>query len=281
MDVLIAIEQRTSVRGYADRPVEEHLLQRLLASAHALSNGADHLTDAPPRIVLISGVEQVRRVLTFVVGSYGLIQNPPHLLVGVLPEASDLARLDLGYVLEQVVLEATGLGLGTVWVAGSFDPRRAGAAVGLAPGEVVAAVCPLGYAAESGLRRFHSQVVHRLAGGHRRKPLSEIVFEQRWGLPWSPEGADPRLVTVLEHARLAPSAVNRQPWRFIVLEKDLVLALVQQAPIDAGIVMAHAVLAAAAEGYTGRWQVRLRNAALALECGLPARASAVGVFPLG
>jgi nitroreductase len=274
MDILAAMRQRVSTRSYADRPVEPALLERLTD----LARTADHLTEVPPRVVLVSTVEQTHRVLTYMIGSYGLVQNPPHLLVSVLPEESDAAWLDLGYVLEQVVLEATLLGLSTCWVTGSYDAQRAGDAVGLAPGEVAAAVCALGYPAEDRWGRFHSRAVRRLAGGHRRKPLTEIVFSGCWGEPWSPEDADPVLVAVLEHVRLAPSASNRQPSRFITRSDHVALVLIRPAPIDGGIAMAHFALASAALGRDGRWDVRLGDVTLARECGLPQGVVPVAIF---
>jgi nitroreductase len=274
MDVLTAIQQRASVRRYTDRLVEPALLEQLLA----LSDAADHLTDVPPRITLLNGVERTRHVLTYMIGSYGLVQNTPHLLVGVLSEESALARLDMGYVLEQVVLEATKLGLSSCWITGSYDAQQAGDAVGLAPGEVAAAVCALGYPDEGHWGRFHSSTVRRLAGGHQRKPLTHIVFSERWEEPWSPDGADPALVATLEHARLAPSASNRQPWRFIVRADDVVLALTRPAPIDGGIVMAHFALASAALGHEGAWQVQWEDTTLTQECELAQNAIPVATF---
>ena len=274
MDVLAAIVQRMSVRSYADRLVEPALLEQLLA----LSDVADHLTDVPPRITLLNGVEQTRHVLTYMVGSYGLVQNPPHMLVGVLSQESVIARLDMGYVLEQTVLEATRLGLSTCWITGSYDAQQAGDAVGLEPGEIAAAVCSLGYPDEGRWGRLHSRTIRRLAGGHRRKPLADIVFSERWGEPWSPDGADPTLVTALEHARLAPSASNRQPWRFIVRADDVVLALTRSAPIDGGIVMAHFALASTVLGRQGAWKVQWGDSALAQKCGLPQGMIPVATF---
>ena len=254
MDVLAAIQQRVSVRSYADRAMGPDLLERLLA----LSDTVDHLTGVPPRIALVSGVAQTRHILTYMIGSYG----------------------------SYLMFSAAARGIGTCWVTGSYDAQRAGDAVRLAPGEVAAAVCALGYPAEDRWGRFHSRTVRRLASGHRRKPLTEIVFSRRWGEPWSPEDADgstepaevPPLVTVLEHARLAPSATNRQPWRFIVRPDHVALALVRPAPIDAGIVMVHFALASAALGREGRWKVRLGDATLAEECGLPKGVIPVATF---
>ena len=273
MDVLTAIRQRVSVRSYGDQPADPALLERLLA----LASTVDHLTDVSPRIALASGVERTQRILTTIIGSYGLVQNPPHLLVGVLPQESALARLDLGYVLEQIILEATRAGLGTCWITGSYDAQHAGDGVGLAIGEVAAAVCALGYPTEDRWGRFHDQTVRRLAGGHRRKPLTEIVFFRYWGQHWTPNGTDPELVDLLECARLAPSARNRQPWRFIIMPDQVVLTLTHSAPIDGGIVMAHFALAAIAREYRvkGRWQVRPGDDNLAQACRLPK-----GVIPI-
>ena len=273
-DVLDAIRRRVSVRSYDRCPVEPACLEHLLTS----SRTADHLTAIPPRIALVSGVERTRRVLTYMIGSYGLVQNPPHLLVGVLPEESDLARLELGYVFEQVVLEATRLGLGTCWVTGSYDARRAGEAADLARGEVAAAVCALGYPDAGSWGRFHTRTVRWLAGGHRRKALTEIVFSERWGQPWSTEAADPKLVAALEHARLAPSASNLQPCRFVVRPERVVLTLVRSAPIDAGIMMAHLTLARSVLGLAGRWALHLGDTALARECELPSGVVPVAAF---
>jgi nitroreductase len=272
--VLGAIRSRVSDRSYDQRSVEQRHLDRLLALSAAVSP----LTGVPPRIALVSGVEHTGQVLTHFIGSYGLVLRPPHLLVGVLPEESSVARVDLGYVLEQVVLEATRLGLGTCWVTGTYDARRAGAAVDLAPVEVAAAVCALGYPDRGRFGRLHSRTVRLLARGHRRKPLTETVFSERWGKPWSPRSADATLTTILEHAMLAPSASNRQPWRFIVRAKDTVLAVVRHAPIDAGIVMAHFAIAASALGHNGRWQVRLGDEELSRECALPQSAVAVAAY---
>jgi nitroreductase len=273
-DLLLAIRRRVSVRGYDPRPVERTHIEALLASAAAV----DTLSAFGPRISLVSGVEQTRDVLTHLVGSYGLILSAPHLLVGVMPSESDLARVDLGYVLEHVVLEATVRGLGTCWVTGSYDAKRAGSAVGLAHGEVAAAVIALGYPGQTRLGRFHDDAVRWLAGGRRRKKLDEIVFSERWRNLWSPAFSEPVLVQVLESARLAPSASNRQPWRFILTPEGVLLAVVRPAPIDAGIVIAHFALTAAALGYRGHWELRLGDATLAREYALPDRAVPVALF---
>ena len=268
-----AIRIRHSTRRYADRSVPDDVLAHLLEFAAR----APHLTDVSPRVTVVNGRERVGRILARYLGVYGLVQGAPHLLVGLVPEDSDRARLDLGYVLEQVVLEATRLGLSTCWMTGSYHPERAADEVERRPGEIVAATVALGYAREDPLARLHDGAVRRLVAAHRR-PLEEIVWAGKWGVPWSPTGADPALVEVLECARLAPSAENRQPWRFVVEGFILHLFLTGPAPIDAGIGMTHVALAAEEVGWHGQWALRWQDPTLSETAGAPPGVIPVGTF---
>ena len=127
--------------------------------------------------------------------------------------------------------------------------------------------------------RLHDGTVRWLVAARHRRPLEEIVFAGRWGVRWSPQGADPALVKLLALARLAPSARNRQPWRFLAGDGELALALVEPAPIDGGIVMAHVALVAAEQGRPDRWAVRWGNPELAKSYAIPTSVVPVGTFP--
>ncbi len=280
MSAIETIRNRYSTRRYADRPVPDDILESLLSFARRVP----HLTDRPPCITVINGRERVARLLARYLGVYGLVEGAPHLLVGLIPEDSELARLDLGYVLEQVVLEATRLGLATCWMTGSYHPDRVAQEVAMRPGEVVAATVALGYPREGPAARFHDTTIRRLVAAHQRRPLKDLVYVGRWGEQWALEGTDARVLEVLEMARLAPSARNLQPWRF-VLEggrgEDLPalhLFLTSAAPIDGGIVMAHIALAAAEVGWAGQWWVCWRDPGLAEAFGVPPTVVPVGSF---
>ncbi len=274
MDLYTAIRQRRSVRRYTAAAVAERHLARLLD----LADGAERPCQTSIRVVLVSGQERVARILARYAGVYGLVQGAPHLLVALSPPADDLARLDVGYVLEQVVLEATRLGLGTCWMTGSYHPDRAAREVETEEEDVVATVA-LGYPRRDPWARLHDGTVRWLVAARHRRPLEEIVFAGRWGVRWSPQGADPALVKLLALARLAPSARNRQPWRFLAGDGELALALVEPAPIDGGIVMAHVALVAAEQGRPDRWAVRWGNPELAKSYAIPTSVVPVGTFP--
>lgn len=91
---------------------------------------------------------------------------------------------------------------------------------------------------------------------HRRKPMANLVsgFEEANTPEW--------IRVALEAARLAPSAVNRQPWRFQV-EQDALTVSVNRLGrefniskrLDCGIAMLHIEVAALNSGVHGNWDL--------------------------
>lgn len=93
----------------------------------------------------------------------------------------------------------------------------------------------------------------RPAFAPKRKELSALVEGDTSALAAWQKSA-------LEAARVAPSAVNMQPWRFAfdprsisVLEKNAMMTKKYNG-YDRGIAMLHATVGAAKEGREGRWQ---------------------------
>lgn len=181
------------------------------------------------------------------VGSYGRVEGAPSVAVFVGPRSSDL---ELGYLGEAFVLEATRLGLGTCWLAGSFSRKTAASLVTLAPGERVPAVTPVGIVEptfSSGERSLRT-----IVRASSRKPLETIAPNA------GPESWPEWALTALEAARLAPSGSNRQPWRFRMDGEQLVLYRTKRpywtTQLDLGIAMLHAQLGAQHAGVYGSWE---------------------------
>jgi nitroreductase len=191
-------------------------------------------------------------IFTGVVGSYGKVVGAPHALVFIADERADFPDQHIGYTGEAVILEATRLGLATCWVGGFFSAKKVARLVDLAPGERVYSVSPLGWALSNDSAT--ERAMAGLAGAHTRKSLADIApghTSQRW-----PQWA----VAAIETARLAPSAVNRQPWRFrfedggLVIAKDSFIETPKVAKrLDIGIAAFHVDLAASACGVDGVW----------------------------
>jgi Putative TM nitroreductase len=233
------IARRISRRRYAPQAVRAELRERLAATCAelaALDNARAQLVDDPDETLF-----------TGLVGGYGRVAGTPLVGAFVGREGSECA---VGYLGQAFILEATRLGLGTCWIAGSFDKERAAQLVDLAPGERVVAVTPLGYPTErqpGGERLLRTMV--RASSRVSVEKLAPGILDGSW-----PQWA----VTAVQAARLAPSGANKQPWRFRLDEGSLVLSRAEKlywtAPIDLGIARLHVELGAAHEGVSAEWE---------------------------
>jgi hypothetical protein len=207
-------------------------------------------------------------------GTYGMIRNHQYLLVGAI-QNSEKAYESYGYLLEQIVLKATELGLETCWL-GYFHKRSAFEHVRLGKNEILPAVSPVGYGVPD--KTLYDRIVQRTVMPRRRKPWNMLFFHEDMEHPLTEDAAG-LYATPLEMVRMAPSAGNRQPWR-IIREKDqdrFHFYLDHSRPnrgydrrnlprIDMGIAMCHFELSCMQGDLPGRWEQHpLGNASLPAE----------------
>ncbi|HCK88305.1 MAG TPA: nitroreductase [Erysipelotrichaceae bacterium] len=127
-------------------------------------------------------------------------------LVDKVPHAEEA----FGYSFESMVLYAWSLGIGTTWIAGTMKRELFEQAAGAEEQERMYCMSPLGYpAAKMSLKEL---AMRKGIRADKRKPASELFFEKD-GSPLKAEREDVK--DALEAVRLAPSAVNGQPWRII------------------------------------------------------------------
>ena len=111
MDIITAIKQRRSVRTFAPDPLSPSLrehLERFAAETHSPFGG--------DVTILLRDIDAGS---VFHPETYGMISGAKTYFL-IAAGADDNSALSAGYRFEQVVLEATRLGLGTCWVGGTF-----------------------------------------------------------------------------------------------------------------------------------------------------------------
>jgi len=263
------IHRRYSCRTYLPEPIAAEQ-QRLLNAFMAASTAGPLGSQARFALVAAApGDDSALRRL----GTYGFIKGATGFIVGAVRRApNDLE--DYGYLLERVVLYATGLGLGTCWLGGTFTRssfvRRFG---GLERGETMPAVVSIGLIGDDGTGRIRER-----EEGSRRLPPSELFFERGFGEALD-LGAAGDSAEALEAVRMAPSATNKQPWRLVRSGGDssggawhfflrrtrgygkgsalfTVLRIADLQRVDLGIAMCHFELIAREHGLAGSWVVR-------------------------
>ncbi|HSQ22692.1 MAG TPA: nitroreductase family protein [Coriobacteriia bacterium] len=234
-----AIPRRISSRRYDGTSPASALLVRLEETCQRLA-----APSGQSRAVLVR--EAPPEVFTGLIGSYGRVADAPSLVALV---GADNAGIEVGYIGEAVVLDATAVGIDSVWIAAAFDAGAAGRLTDLRDGERVHAIAALGHATKTigagerlmraGVRARHRLPLDTIAPGHRDWPA------------WAREAATA--------VRLAPSGANKQPWRLHMDSGALVFTKAAKtywtAPLDFGIAMLHAELGAMHMGVSGAWIV--------------------------
>jgi nitroreductase len=244
--ILETIRERRSCRTYDPRPLEpgvqaeiEKLIRRPLEGPFG---GKVRFRLVP------AGRASAEKKLRL--GTYGFVQGAPAFIAGAVAKAEhDLE--DYGWCMEKVILGLTGLGLGTCWLGGSFRRTAFARAVDLAADEVQPAVSPVGHPASR--KSPVDSLASVVAGSRGRRRWEELfLFDRDSAGPW---------VECLEAVRLAPSAVNGQPWRVVQGTGSAVFHFcrVQAAGrpmqrVDMGIAMCHFELAAREVGLDGSWE---------------------------
>lgn len=272
LNLMSAMKSRVSTRTFDGKPLtarELSALEKLLQDIEQAKK-PDFLL--PVRLTLHAG--QGARM-----GTFGLIASASGFLVPAVRNAP-FAMESVGYSLEQVILGATSLGIGSCWIGGVFSRARANEVARAGKDEIVPVIAAIGHPASQ--RSLADRIVTGAAQSRVRKPLSEIFFSVA-AKPHdsadagvesaSAAGLAVSWDTILEMVRIAPSASNKQPWRIVQASGTLQFVFfmeenvrynnslgdVHLQNIDMGIAMCHFNAAAEAFNLAGTWRSLAEN----------------------
>ena len=249
MAILDVIRARRSVRTFDGTPLRTEDARAILAFAET----ADNPFGLPVAWQLLN---------TETTGlSSPVIVGADTFLAGALQRAP-YAEEAFGYSMERVVLFAASIGVGTTWIAGTMDRGAFEKAVGLKDGTFMPCVTPLGYPAKK--MSLRESLMRKGVRADSRQPFSALFFDQSFDRPLTPEAAG-TLQNALEAVRLAPSAVNKQPWRVVVCGNRVHFYEKKNRPqsgegwdvqkVDLGIALCHFALTAQESGLLASFQI--------------------------
>ena len=198
------IKKRSSVRAYEERKLSTQDKEKLMAYADSLTNPFGvkvnfHIIDKD----LDAKGEKL--------GTYGVIKGATTFL-GVSVANTELGLEAAGYEFENLILYATHMGLGTVWLAATFSRDNFMSAMGIKESDLFPAISPVGYPASK--RSLRESVMRKTMKSDQRKPWKDIFFKDNFLTPLTEQDANEYAIS-LEMLRLAPSATNAQPWRVL------------------------------------------------------------------
>lgn len=257
------IKQRYSVRTYQEKPIAAETQLELTARLKTIQAGP---LGSPVRLELAAAAPQDAQALRGL-GTYGFIKDPAGFLMGTVQNGPH-ALEDYGYAMEQAILEATALGLGTCWLGGTFMKSGFAKKIRPAKNEIIPAVTSLGYALADKPARDQKKRIELRAD--QRLPWEALFFEGGFGMPLRLEAAGP-YQTALQMVRLGPSASNKQPWRVLRVGRRwhfygqrtpgygqgtllfTLMHMVDLQRLDVGIAMCHFEQTAREAGLNGAW----------------------------
>ena len=192
-----AIFRRKSTRKYS----QESLSKEELEDLNEKITSTDVLFEDSEISVKLKDRDDVDDFLSGLIGNYGKIEAPHYLVAFTEQEKGHLENL--GYFLEKIVLEATRKEIATCWMGSHFDKEalREGFEFDgkLEPRVLVAFGMPEG--GVNALREGPEEASRNVLSNIVLNDLDELSEEWR---------------KILDAARMSPSAMNSQPWRFEV-----------------------------------------------------------------
>lgn len=243
MDIIEAIEARTSVRTFDGRPLGVDAVEAI--------NAAMSCATCPLPGEWGMDIQRFDMRGSMKPGTYGVIKGASDFMLLGFDDRDFNNAVAAGFAMEQVVIACTQMGLGTCWIAGTFKEGDF-ARVAHFPGDMtLQVVIPVGVSA--GERRFLEHFTRFTLGSKNRKAPDKLFFVGDWNSPLTDSS---QYYVSLMMLRLAPSSTNSQPWRAIV-KGDTVHFYTTKTDkvhgVDMGIGMSHFDMTERYRNYTGTW----------------------------
>ncbi len=274
MNYAALIQNRKSVREFRDKTVPFSVLEQLKSYYRA---SVRRLVPGIGTQLYFLGTD-ARAALEGAAGYHKFLVGAPQYLL-LLSEDHPQAGLNAGYMMEDLILKLTDLGLDSCWVTFT-DSEQVKESLGIDTELEVAAIAAFGYGVRT-TRRLRLNIksmsnIDIIAKRHYFEPkrsVGDLVHKGTWGSRDGLDDAigfyDDMLWESFYAASLSPSYLNRQAYGFLLEPGSVTLVSTPDAyntPIDGdlslGIVLHH--FTAVSEGWAGKltWHFEPRDAKL-------------------
>jgi len=245
-----ALVSRRSIRNFLNekmsneeiKEIEEKIKKLLVLDENIKIKG----------VIVEDGINFQKDTMKGFIGDYGKV-IAPHYIVWFSEKIKGYKE-NLGYTFEELVLWMSTKGIGSCWIGGNFNVNdiklKFDVEIGLEPVIIIAFGKP-----DIGINMY------RKRKEYKRKNISDLIIKEEMNNDSLKQNKfENEWFELIDIARLAPSAVNMQPWRFEIKDEILNLYLNKGAflsklvaerwgKLDCGIILKHIVLIARISGY--------------------------------
>lgn len=287
MNYSALIENRKSVRAFTDKKVSAVLLGRI--RKYYRDSGKRLVPELKTDLVILG--EDAREALEGAAGYNQFLVGAPQYML-LLSEKHELAGLNAGYLMEDLILKLTDMDLNSCWVTFT-DSEKVKNAVGIESNLDVAAIVAFGYGQKTTKRlRLNILSMSNVDISAKRqymepkRSISDMVYLEKWGNSRKVSEHigffDDMLWEAFRAASLAPSYLNRQAYGFVLRDGQVLLVsrpdeftTEADGALSLGIVMHHFSVVAALWAGKVNWKFGADAAKLELEEGYKVVASCV------
>lgn len=285
MNYSAMIQNRKSVRAFTDKKVPLSALQEI--KNYYESSVKRLLPQLHTELYIFC--DDVKAALEGAAGYNQFLVGAPQYMV-LLSQAHEMAQLNAGYIMEDMILNLTAMDLNTCWVTFT-DSELVKESLGIDSNLEVAAIVAFGYGVKTTKRlRLNIKSMSNVdvnAKRHYFEPkrgVEDMVFLNTWGNTYKLNDYigffDDMLWESFYAATLSPSYLNRQAYGFVIHDGNITLVsrpdeftTEMDGGLSLGIVLLH--FTAVAEDWAGklRWQLGKDAAKLQLPEGCKVVAS--------
>lgn len=182
MDIMELIKARNSTRNYSNKPVEQEKVEQILTAAQlapSWKNGQCW------KFIVVNDPDKKKELIRCTnIFNQSWLGNEHSIIVACgNPKQSGFSNeqsyylVDVAIAMQNLVLAATSLGLGTCWI-GAFDEEKIKKLLNVPEIFRVVALTPLGYPART--EGIAGTIAKKFARSKNRKPLSEVYSINNW-----------------------------------------------------------------------------------------------------
>jgi len=264
------IEEIHTVRDFKKETVERKIIEDIIETGKNTQGLAGGRNSS---ILFVDNGSELTDKLSGKAGYYGRIIEAPHYLVITTKEFPGFME-NSGYIMEIMRLKAWEMGVASCWLS-IEDEEALKQILNIENDSRVTAFAAIGYQYKGIFKTDISQK-------SSRHGIEEIIYMEKWGNTSTFELLETRgLANIFHHTKFAPSWGNKQPWRFVINENTVLLAVKKEdkmnVRLDAGIVMLYFEKAAHEEGIKGSWDIHTDKVSGDTH-GIPENYEVIGCF---
>lgn len=280
MQIYDVIKEKRSIREYKEKPLEKDIIDNLMEYSHQVE---PLIADISTNSYFVEEGHSAHDLILGNAGYHGMAIDAPHYVI-LLSEKKPHYLKNAAYMMEQVLIKAYEMKLGSCWIDVMDRMNAIKEKLGIDQQGEIVAMAALGYPKTNAFG-LETTVADR-------KSVEEMVYKREWEQVMELEEIRQRgLEHILYHARFAPSWGNTQPWKFILDEDKLILTILNQDQyalegskdksheLDSGIMMLYLEKIMHEQGIASYWNLDIEGIDKE-KYKIPDKYRIVGYFPI-